>query len=213
MMNFRVIKASIINNVLGPAEAGRYRTIGYQKQTTDVEDVLDNDRSVQLFYSSSDFPKKGSGLQGPFKHEISYRLELAVSKEAVVDLAVLNNPVSTPAERAAVLNALQEAGDLADESFDELVDIIYQVFMDADNLELGLDIGVAADRWIGQVRKDEPEPTGELVLLTGTMVLTCAASEEAAGDPGVSGAKIIDTVIDIDGDDIEKTGALVTTNE
>lgn len=211
-MNFRLIKTSIIDNVLGPAEAGRYRTIGYQKQTTDVEDVLDNERSVQLFYSSSDFPKNASGLQGPFKHEISYRLELAVSKEAAIDLAVLNNPSSTAIERAAVLTSVQEAADLADESFDDLVDILFQVFMDARNIELGLPVGDATDRWIGQVRKDEPEPTGEFVLLTGTMVLTCSTSEEAPGDPGVSGAKIIDTVVDIDGDDVEQTGVEVTTN-
>ena len=213
MMNFRKIKKSIIDNVLGPAEDGRYRTIGYQKQTTDVEDVKDSDRSVQLFTSSGDIPKNASGLKGPFKHELSYRLELAVSKEAAVDLTVLNDAESTAAERAAVLDTIQEAGDLADESFDELIDILFQVFLDARNIDLGMKVGEATDRWIGQWRKDDPEPTGELVLLTGTMLLTCSTEEEAGGDPGVSGAKEIDVTVDIDGDDVEKTGAKITTNE
>lgn len=215
MMNFRLIKDSITDNVLGPAEAGRFRTIGYQKQTADVEDVLGDKRTVQVFYSSSDLPKNASGLQGPFKHEISYRIELAVAQDASVDLAVLNDEGSTDAERATALLGVQESGDKADASFDELVDIVFQIIMDASdpNLELGLAVGVATDRWVGQIRKDDPEPTGEFVLLTGTMMLTCSTSEEAPGDPGVAGAHIIDTTVDIDGDNIEKTGVQVTITE
>ena len=213
MMNFEIIEDSVINNVLGPAEAGRYITIDYQKQTTDLEDVLDNFRTVQVFYSSSDFPKNASALQGPFKHEISYRLELSVSKRAEVNLAPLVDEGSTDEEREKAWKSFKESGAAADKSFNELVRIMFQVIMDARNIDLGLEPGFATDRWIGQVRKDEPEVTGELVALTGTMLLTCSTSEEAGGDPGVTGAHTIDTTVDLEGDDVEKGGVKATTTE
>ena len=213
MMKFRKIKFSIIDNVLGPAEAGRYQTIGYQKQNTDVEDVLGNKRTVQVFFSSSDFPKNASGLQGPFKHEISYRIELAVAEESAVNLAALKDENATDADREKAWKSFIEAGDAADDSFDELAEIVFQVFMDARNIDLGLPIGDVSDRWVGQIRKDEPEPTGEFVMLTGAMMLTCSTSEEAEGDPGVTGAAIIDTTVDLEDDDVEKGGVKVTTIE
>ena len=213
MMNFRKIKISITDNVLGPAEGGRYRTIGYQKQNTDVEDVLGKNRTVQLFFSSSDFPKNASALQGPFKHEISYRIELAVAEDSAVNLAALKDENATDADREKAWKSFVEAGDAADESFDELAEIIFQVIMDSRNIDLGLPVGDAADRWVGQIRKDEPEPTGEFVMLTGAMMLTCSTSEEAKGDPGVTGAAIIDTTVDLEGDDVEKGGVKVTTTE
>jgi len=213
MMNFRKIKQSITGKVLGPAEGGRYRTIGYQKQNTDVEDVLGSNRTVQVFFSSSDFPKNASSLQGPFKHEISYRIELAIAEEAVVNLTALKDPGATDADREKAWKSFVDAGDAADDSFDELAEIVFQVIMDARNIDLGMPIGTVADRWVGQIRKDEPEPTGEFVMLTGAMMLTCSTSEEAEGDPGVTGAAIIDTTVDLEGDDVEKGGVKVTTIE
>ena len=213
MMNFRKIKLSITDNVLGPAEGGRYRTIGYQKQNTDVEDVLGKNRTVQVFFSSSDFPKNASGLQGPFKNEISYRIELAVAEDSAVNLSALKDENATDADREKEWKSFVEAGDAADDSFDELVEIVFQVLMDGRNIDLGLPVGDAADRWVGQIRKDEPEPTGEFVMLTGAMMLTCSTSEEANGDPGVTGAAIIDMTVDLEGDDVEKGGVKVTTTE
>jgi len=213
MMNFRKIKQSITGKVLGPAEGGRYRTIGYQKQNTDVEDVLGSNRTVQVFFSSSDFPKNASSLQGPFKHEVSYRIELAVAEDAAVNLAALKDENATDADREKAWKSFVDAGDAADDSFDELAEIVFQVIMDARNIDLGMPIGTVADRWVGQIRKDEPEPTGEFVMLTGAMMLTCSTSEEAEGDPGVTGAAIIDTTVDLEGDDVEKGGVKVTTIE
>ncbi len=213
MMNFRKIKKSITDNVLGPAESGRYRTIGYQKQNTDVEDVLGKNRTVQVFFSSSDFPKNASGLQGPFKNEISYRIELAVAEDSAVNLAALKDENATDADREKAWKSFIEAGDSADDSFDELVEIVFQVLMDGRNIDLGLPVGDVADRWVGQIRKDEPEPTGEFVMLTGAMMLTCSTSEEAKGDPGVTCAAIIDTTVDLEGDDVEKGGVSVTITE
>lgn len=205
-MLFRQVKKSITDNILGPAEDGRYRTIGYQNQTEDAESSLDNERSVQVYWASSSFPKDASGLQGPFKHEITYNIELSAAKAAELDLEILNDVSATPAEKAGALYSFQEAADLADESYDELVDVIFQVIMDARNIDLGMPPGVVSSRWISQAKKDDAVPAGEFALLTGSMTLTCTVSEEAGGDPGVEGAANMSTVVDIVDDDVEKTG-------
>ena len=81
MMNFRKIKGSIIQNVLGPAEAGRFQTIGYQRQTGSVQQAGSGVTNVQVFYSSGDFPKS-TRWTGPVSHDITYRVELTVARAA-----------------------------------------------------------------------------------------------------------------------------------
>lgn len=207
-MNFRTIKDSIIDNVLGPAEAGRFQTIGFQRQTTDGEEVLGSNRFVQCYYSSGDFSKRGGRLNGPTQHDITFRIDLTVSSAAEGDLSVINNPASTPEQVSAALAAMQEATALADASLDELIDIVYQIIMDGRNIDLGLDKGTVVDRWITDASKDQPVPQGEFVVLTGAIRFTVRTAEQIPGDTGIA-ANIFDTVIDIEGDDVEKTGVTV----
>jgi hypothetical protein len=208
MMNFRTIKTSIIDNVLGPAEAGRFQAIGFQRQAKSSAEVKGLLRTVQLYYSSGDFPKSAGRTSGTTQHNVMYRVDLTVAEPAKGDVAALNNPASTPAEKAAALLAFQEGSNLADDSLDELYDIVYQILMDARNIDMGLGKGVVSSRWVGSIQKDQPIPNGELVTLTGSMQLTLKTPEIITGDTGTA-AGIFDTVIDIDGDDVEKTGVLV----
>jgi len=193
-MNFRLIKASVVN-LLGAAEGGRYRTIGYQKPGQGESEVKNNDRSVQVYYSSGDFSKSGGGVAGSStSHEITINFDLTVSKPALVDLSIIQNPASTPAQIQGALAALQEASDLADNSFDELADIIYQEIMDARNVDLGLARPVGS-RWISGINKDDPLPRGKLVVLTGSMQLTCKIDEQVTGatpEPAVPPAIDVD---------------------
>jgi hypothetical protein len=208
-MNFRTIKASIINDVLGPAEGSNFQTVGFQRQVKSADETLDTLRMVQVYYSSGDFSKRGGRLNGPTQHDVTYRIDLTVSKAAEGDLAVINDPQSSAVAIATALAAFQEASELADDSFDQLVDLVYNILMDARNIDLGLDAGVIANRWIDNVQKDQPVPRGEYVILTGSMFLKLRTAEQVEGDPGLAG-ETIDTVIDIDGDDVEKTGVTVS---
>ena len=81
--------------------------------------------------------------------------------------------------------------------------------MDARNIYAGLDKGIVANRWVDTIQKDTPLPRGEYVLLTGSMILTLRVAELVEGDTGAPGA-IFDTTIDIEGDDVERTGAAGT---
>lgn len=206
MMNYRTIKTSLVENILGPAEAGRFRTIGFQGQGRQAKEVLNSSRTVDVFYSSGEFSRRGSRQGGASQHDITFRIELTVSKAAQGDLSVINNPVSTPQQISTALSNFQEAAFLADNSFDELVDIIYQIVMDGRNLDMGLSKGNVANRFIPRIQKNSPVPRGEYVVLTGSMDLTLRTSEAIVGDTLGGVATEFGVVVDIDGDDNEKTG-------
>lgn len=208
MMNFRTIKDSIIN-ILGTAEAGRFRTIGFQRQTKSAEEVKGNLRLVTVYYSAGTFPKRSGRNTGAVQHDITYRIEFTVSKSALGNLAIINNPESTPAEITTAIDAIQESAKLADESIDELFEIIYQILMDARNIDMGLSVGTVADRWIDSIQKDEPRPKGDLVVLTGSANLTLRTAEQVTGDPGIPDANIIDGILDIKENVPDITGVLI----
>ena len=196
MMNFRIIKDSIIN-ILGVAEAGRFRTVGFQRQTKAVKECKGNLRLITVYYSTGYFPKRSGRNTGPVQHDITYRIEFTVSNPAIGNLAVINDPISTPAQIATAISAIQESAQLADQSIDELFEIVYQILMDANNIDMQLPIGMVASRWIDSIQKNEPRSRGDLVELTGSANLTLRTSEQIPGDTGTSDANIINATLDI----------------
>jgi hypothetical protein len=213
MMMFRRVKDSIINNVLGPASAGRFRVVEYQRQAKAAEEVVGNNRLVQVFYSAGDLPKSAGRRRGPVSHDITFKVELTVAAAACSDLAILDDSGSTDQERAAALRNVLESGARTDAAFDELVDLVFQALMDARNIDVGLDKGTVSNTWVDRIEKNDPLDKGEYVTLTGSMMFTCRVSEDVTGinlDEGDAGGKIFDTTVDADGDDIEKTGVEVT---
>jgi hypothetical protein len=194
-MNFQIVRDALIT-LLGSEAAGRYRTIGYQKRAQSADEVKDLNKSVQVFYRDGDFPKSGGSTDGPTKHDMLFRLELTVSKAAIGPLSVLDNPASTAPELAAAIAGFQDASYLADQSLDQMWDDIYQVLMDARNIDLGMNMYLGS-RWVDSFRKDPPIERGELVVLTGNAQLTCTIDEQVGGDPGVVATDGIDLELEI----------------
>lgn len=205
-MNFRTIRDSIVQ-ILGAAAASRYRVIGYQEQNRDALEVVDNSRLVEVFYSDGDFPKQGGSINGPVMHDMTFQIHLTCSKYAEGALDVLESDTSTPAEKATALANFKQSAKLADDSMDELFEIVYQVLMNAQNYDLGMTFPVA-DRWVDQFQKDTPTERGELVVLTSSLRLTARIDEQVDGEVGV-GAEIIDFTLDLEGDDVERTGIII----
>lgn len=210
MMNFRTVKESLINNVLGPAAREKFNVVGYQRQTKNANDTTGIKRTAQIFFASSDFLKSAGRLNGPTQNDITFRVELTVSSAAKGDLSVINNPGSTPEQITAAISVFQEASYLVDISFDEFIDEVYQILMSGVNYDLGLEKGVISNRWISSAEKDQPEPRGDLVTLTGSMILTCRTSEEVPSQEFTPGT-VHETTIDINGDDVQKTGIEVNS--
>jgi hypothetical protein len=185
MMTFRTIKASTLQ-ILADAAAARFNVVGYQKQTKNESESKLNNRTVQLFYKDGDFPNAGGANTDVTKHTATYALQLTVSAPSKVDLNVLQNPTSTEGQLSAAVNALQESAAICDDLFDELVDIVYQIIMDARNYDLGQPKGTIADRWISSAQKDDPVPRGALTTLTGMLLFTVKMMETVDGDTGVA---------------------------
>jgi len=209
-MNFITIKQSIID-ILIAAEAGRYRTVGNQQQTKAAEEVRNTKRQVAVYYSRGDFSKSSGRPTGPVQHDITFRIELTVSKSANADLTVLNNPASTPAQIATALAAAQTAAEAADQSMDEFWSIIYLELMDGRNVDMQLPVGTISSRWIDSFQKDEPRPRGDLVVLTGIANLTLRTAEQIPGEIGTPGANIIEKTLDIK-DNIPNIAGTLTDN-
>lgn len=211
MMQFRTTKTNLIT-ILGDAAAGRFRVVDHQVQVVDSTEILGTKRRVQVFYGEGDFPKGQAAISGSAtQHEATYRVELAVSAATTVNLTVLNDPGSDDAARAAALLAFKSSAKLADDSMDELFDIVYQILMDARNVDLG---GTGppykvSDRWVSGFRKESPVPQGEFVELTASVFFDCNLVEEVEGDTGTAAVQpAFNVTHDIDGDDNEKTGLL-----
>lgn len=210
-MRFRTIKANL-EAILVAAAAGRYRVVGYQEQASSAEEFLGTDRRVMVVYDSGAFPKDRSGMTGPIHHDIRFNLELVVSAKAKLDLSVLNNEASTGPQRVAALAAREAAGKIADDAMDEFIDIVYQVLMDAENLEIGTGGPpyVMSNRWAQDAQKGEPLPMGALVVLPATIGFACSTTEDITG---IEGTPVVppgyDQTIDHQDGDIQKTGLSV----
>jgi len=203
MMKFRTAKSALVQ-LLGDAAGGRYRVIGYQKQSKSAH--ADN-KLVQVYYSEGSFPKNSGRYHGEKAHDITLEIDLTVSAHADADIATLQSETATAVQRAAALAGVKFAAENADNELDELIDIIYQILMDARNDGLGLDKGVGASRWIDRIQKDTTIEHGGLVVKTANMKYTCRVSEAVAGDIGNEPAlAVYDTDIPVDGN----TGAGVT---
>lgn len=209
MMNFELVNEAI-SKVLAQYSNGRFQVVGFQRQVKSAQEVEGNNRMVQSFYSSGNFPKSSGRQTGSTQHDMTFNIGLTVSAAAEADLNYINNPNATTAQIANGLAAFQEAASKADKSIDELARHVYQILMDALNSDLCFEVGVMSSRWISAIRKDAPTFQGSLVILTGSIEYTCNTVEEITGDTPLEGGTI-STIIDIEGDDVEKTGVETQT--
>lgn len=208
MMNFRLVIDSLVNNILGPAEKGRFRVIGYQDQKRAAEEVFDCLRTVQVFYDNGNFSKSGGARTGPGQHDITIAIDLTVSQAVKADLKTIDNGTTT--EKILALVDMQNAAELAEKSTNELIDIIYNILMDGRNVDLGLAEGIIANRWIDRIEKKDVSGQGEYVVLGAVVNLSCRVEETPSGDEGtIIDSPVYDNTIDIDNDDVEKTGVTV----
>lgn len=183
MMNFRIVKTAI-QDLLEAQSAGRFRVIGKQVMSKSADEILNNDRLVQVYYSDGSFPKSAGRLHGPKTHDITIEIDMTASAGAVGDLSILENPDATAIQKAGAIAAIREASDTADEKIDELIDAVYNILMDARHEGLLLDKGTISSRWIDRIQKDTLLERGEFVVKTANMKYTCRVQEYVSGDIG-----------------------------
>ena len=219
-MQFEIVEQSILDNVLGPAEAGRFVTIGGQRQRESAE-AINNDRKVMVFYQEGDFPKSGGASYGAVRHDMTFEIVLVESTPAKADLSKLNDESASATDKATALRQMAEPSVEANRNMNVFMRVIYQILMDARNEQMGMvpsdehpNEKLVSNRWVNNISKNDPVPEGEFVVLTASMRLTLTVSENITGDdlPATpAGGAILDVDIELDGDDIAKQGVEVTT--
>ena len=180
-MAFRDVASALVT-LLGTDGATSFRTVGYQQQSVDAEELDGSDRLVQVFYAGGSFPKTGGAVTGSRSHHARYRLELMTSSRVGMDVTRLDADGSTVIDRAQVLAAAAtaEAAKRANDSWDDLLDDIYQILANPEHRDLDLKFPIGS-LWIDRTEKDAPAITGERVVVTGLVELTCELQETATG--------------------------------
>jgi hypothetical protein len=207
MMQFREIKEAL-RDLLGEESAGRFSVIGFQRQNKNAKELIGNNRLVQVYYSDGNFPPSGTRMRTPKTHDMNFNIDLSASAQAQGDLSILLSETATAIQRAAALAAIKEAAEIADEQIDELIDIVYQILMDARNEKLGFPKGEISNRKIDRMTKDVILENGSLVVKTATMVYTCRAQEIVSGAVGVEPETVtFDANTSID--DSSSTGVII----
>lgn len=207
MMEFRNIKTRIVE-ILGDAANGRFKVVGYKRQTKSADEIINNDRMVQVYFSDGSFPKGAGRMHSEKTHDLTIDIDMSASAAARGNVSVLDDPASTAEMKAAALLAVREAAEIADTKIDELIEYVYQILMDARNIDLKFEKGVVNSRWIDRIQKDTVIERGDLVVKTANMKYTCRATETVLGDIGNEPETvIIDSSLKVN--DIETTGIKV----
>jgi len=183
MMLFRTVKNAIVQ-ILGDGAESRFQVVGYQRQSKSTDELLGNDRMVQVYYSDGDFLKLSGRQRGPKSHDMTFQIDMSASAPAEGDLSVLDSTTATSIQKAAAIAAIKEAAEKADTQIDELMDAVYQILMDARNNGLGLEKGDISKPWIDRIQKDTIIERGDLVLKTANMKYTCRGQESVPGATG-----------------------------
>jgi hypothetical protein len=190
-MNFIEVKTALKALLAADGVTNGYRVIGHQRQITNMEEVLNNDKLVQVFYGEGDFDKGKGSRTGPTNHEMTFKVELYLAKGAEGDKSGLAS-ATTDAERAAIIAAYKEAQEVVDAEFDLFANHVYNVLMDTRNDNIGMPIPPAvgsnlrvSNTWVSAIRKDTVMGDGEYSGLTGTLTFKCDVCEELAGDTGL----------------------------
>jgi len=204
-MQFRRIRDSVRRTLFQHAH-GEFNVVGFQKRGKGASWTVNKGRLVEVYFTRGTFPKTGGSVNGPNKHNISIRIDLTVSQPAKGDIDTIKNPAASADEIARALSDMKEADLLADESMDELFELVYNILMDARNETFDLKKGQLASRWVSDLTKDDPISRGNYTILTGNCLLTCTASEQVEGYKGVEVDPNIDVTLELETDIPGKAG-------
>jgi hypothetical protein len=182
-MTLRAITAK--NNyitILDNQSLGVFQVLGYQRQTKAGNTINDNPL-VQVFYENSSFTVNARGQKAPIMNDVTLKIEMTVAADAPVDLATLNDPNSTAAQRAAALANAKEAAANASEILESVWSKVWEITTTTTNYDLGFENELSNLR-LDQFQRDEPTENGGFVIVTASAQLTYRIEEYVQGDTG-----------------------------
>jgi hypothetical protein len=197
-----------LKTILETNQGTDFVTYGYNARQKDAREYQGDNRTVEVVYEGGMYPKASGSRAGGQNHEMRFGVTLTVSEASKGDLATLDDPTAhTPLELQTAIAGLKFAEHAADESIDELADIVYQIVMSAANMDLGLEgqaVNPPASTWVSDFEKEKPTRLGDLVVIRGKFMFTCQGTEEVTGLNPVTGDAIEITLETWDKDLTEK---------
>jgi hypothetical protein len=182
-MQFTIVKNAIVA-LLRANAGGLFQVMHSGPQRLDVDLIAGTDkRLVVVEYEHGEFPDTVNSIDGGHIHDATYRIELLVSSAAQVDLATLDT-TTDPAARAAALAAAIDPIDQADADWDSLYSLIWGILMAPQNDDLGLGLGIIANRKVIDAQKGNAIPEGDRVTLGGFLHFQVRMVETPVGETG-----------------------------
>ena len=195
-MDDKAMEAFLLKNsiadLLEKNAKGRYEVITPQRRKSDAENILAMPE-VTVFFAEGSIDRKSSG-NSPYDHDVTFNIHIAVGAKARVNLAVLQNPAATPEQFAAALAESTSANLIVDEKLDELLSVLFDIIMRPEHRNLGVDY--FTNRWVRNMKKQNPENIGSIVIGTASITMTARCYETVTGEVGVPAGKgAIDTKV------------------
>jgi hypothetical protein len=199
-MNFITIKSNIIDIYAAAALAApvdeKFSVAQAQKQKEGAK-ALNDLKQLTVYFAENTFPEESSSANSEKQSKPLYHIELKVSAKGKV--ADLSDPKT-------ISSAEIEADNMLDLFFAQS----YQIIMDAENLDLGMEKGQISNRFIKKMIKGSPNQQGEYVVLVGRMDLSLNTAEDVSGEAGDPGT-INESDIEINEDSTQQTGITIDT--
>lgn len=182
-MNFELVRDAFRTTLRAGAIAGshpgRFRVTGSQKQRTGDNEILNLNRTVQIYFFMGDF---GGSSKQELNHDATYEIKLSCSADTKADLATLTDENSTDAEiQAAFDDTVELATDRVEDSMDELWRMVVQILKNPANQDYGLTPGTVDTVRLPTFLKSDVMEKGDLVTIHGKGTLTCNMDETLLG--------------------------------
>jgi hypothetical protein len=159
--------------------------------------VLKKRPQVSTYIDSGEFPLDGSSVCGPYSHKITIKIDILATAAGKVDLSVLKSDTATPDEIASALAAATTTTAEADAKFDALLALLWNLIMQPENRQLGLDYD--PNRWITGYQKSAPSRQGALALIAGSITMTADVLEYPTSETPVA-CNGIDAIVEVTAD-------------
>ena len=159
----------------------QFIVIGYERQRKGAE--VDTDPAlVQLWVSEWGINWGRSTRNGPKTYDVRIEVQFTIAQPGTLDIDVIRDLNSTPAERTAAILAMVEPAQNASSALFEAGKAVREIFDDARNEFLGLPEYSINDKEYSNYRQDDLPPRGGLGILTAVSFLEFKVSEEQLGD-------------------------------
>jgi hypothetical protein len=155
-------------NVIGP-------DVSYSENETVIKPI------IELHISGGNFFDIGSATLGDKNHRFTIQITIIVSKPASIDLAVIEDPSSTPLEIASAIASGQKAGNEAYEETFNVFELIFLLINNRENYDFGLDKFSIKSKELGKYKINRHIVNGNMATVFGEMNVELKVLETVEG--------------------------------